>query len=241
MAGHSQLDSDLDSGFQHNIRNQKHGADADRLFNHLSECRNPGTLHTIIVTVDAGMDSGAGYGDSYVGCLLYTSDYGGVGCAIPLQLMTHDMDLLQEDVYKRQVEVLNKAVIYSKPLMPKRTSTVLFAVGSAYYDRLLYSDAADMRQTFLFHKNTAIAARGEVSINTDLLTKLWENQKDGQSEIMVDRDQYLVTWLDVYKRQLGATINMDGTAIMQGVAVVFAAQAFGISLSAADYLSLIHI
>ena len=95
----------------------------------------------------------------------------------------------------KSVEVLNKAVIYSKPLMPKRTSTVLFAVGSAYYDRLLYSDAADMRQTFLFHKNTAIAARGEVSINTDLLTKLWENQKDGQSEIMVDRDQYLVTWL----------------------------------------------
>ncbi len=27
---------------------------------------------------------------------------------------------------------------------------------------------------------------------------------------------------------LGATINMDGTSIMQGVAVVFAAQAFGI-------------
>ena len=30
---------------------------------------------------------------------------------------------------------------------------------------------------------------------------------------------------------LGATINMDGTAIMQGVAVVFASQAFGIRLS----------
>ena len=38
---------------------------------------------------------------------------------------------------------------------------------------------------------------------------------------------------------LGATINMDGTAIMQGVAVVFAAQAFGIDLNMMDYLTVI--
>lgn len=38
---------------------------------------------------------------------------------------------------------------------------------------------------------------------------------------------------------LGATINMDGTAIMQGVAVVFASQAFGIRLGMADYLTVI--
>ena len=38
---------------------------------------------------------------------------------------------------------------------------------------------------------------------------------------------------------LGATINMDGTAIMQGVAVVFAAQAFGIELGMAEYLTVI--
>lgn len=38
---------------------------------------------------------------------------------------------------------------------------------------------------------------------------------------------------------LGATINMDGTAIMQGVAVVFVAQAFGINLSLADYVTVI--
>lgn len=38
---------------------------------------------------------------------------------------------------------------------------------------------------------------------------------------------------------LGATINMDGTAIMQGVAVCFAAQAFGITLTPTDYLTVI--
>lgn len=38
---------------------------------------------------------------------------------------------------------------------------------------------------------------------------------------------------------LGATINMDGTAIMQGAAVVFVAQAYGIHLSAMDFLTVI--
>lgn len=38
---------------------------------------------------------------------------------------------------------------------------------------------------------------------------------------------------------LGATVNMDGTAIMQGVAVVFASQAFGIPLTPTDYATVI--
>ncbi len=38
---------------------------------------------------------------------------------------------------------------------------------------------------------------------------------------------------------LGATINMDGTAIMQGVATVFIAQAYGLDLGISEYLAVI--
>ena len=38
---------------------------------------------------------------------------------------------------------------------------------------------------------------------------------------------------------LGATINMDGTALYQGVCALFVAQAFGISLGMGDYVTII--
>ena len=52
-------------------------------------------------------------------------------------------------------------------------------------------------------------------------------------DLGLDEDTYSISI------PLGATINMDGTSIMQGVAVVFAAQAFGIHLTPMDYVTVI--
>ena len=53
------------------------------------------------------------------------------------------------------------------------------------------------------------------------------------SEMGVSRD------VSSFTIPLGATINMDGTAIMQGVAVMFAAQAYGIDLGTSALLTVI--
>ena len=56
---------------------------------------------------------------------------------------------------------------------------------------------------------------------------------DKLSEMGVSRD------VSSFTIPLGATINMDGTAIMQGVAVMFAAQAYGIDLGTSALLTVI--
>ena len=78
-------------------------------------------------------------------------------------------------------------------------------------------------------KDTAIFAFSSSSSSATLpITMATARQKLG-----VDRS------VSSFTIPLGATINMDGTAIMQGVATVFIAQVYGVDLSNADLLMVV--
>ena len=81
-----------------------------------------------------------------------------------------------------------------------------------------------MKDTFLFAFSTASSA---ATIPITLKTV--------EERLGVDKS------VASFSVPLGATINMDGTAIMQGVATVFIANAYNIDLSTVDYLSVILV
>ncbi|MFW5883719.1 MAG: dicarboxylate/amino acid:cation symporter [Verrucomicrobiota bacterium] len=56
---------------------------------------------------------------------------------------------------------------------------------------------------------------------------------------VVEREMGVDKRVSSFTVPLGATINMDGTAIMQGVATIFIAQAYGLGLDVGDYLMVI--
>ena len=76
-----------------------------------------------------------------------------------------------------------------------------------------------MKETALFAFSTSSSNATIASNMTTTTTKLGVDNKVASFTI-----------------PLGATINMDGTAIMQGVATVFISQVYNIDLSASDYL-----
>lgn len=89
--------------------------------------------------------------------------------------------------------------------------------------RLIYF-YTKMRKTILFAFSTASSA---ATIPITLKTV--------EEELGIDKS------VASFSIPLGATINMDGTAIMQGVATVFIANAYGINLNISDFISVIMI
>lgn len=88
----------------------------------------------------------------------------------------------------------------------------------------VYKFFSKMKNTLLFAFSTASSA---ATIPVTLKT--------------VEKDLGVDKSVASFTVPLGATINMDGTAIMQGVATVFIANVYGIDLFLSDYLSVIFI
>jgi Na+/H+-dicarboxylate symporter len=107
---------------------------------------------------------------------------------------------------------------------------VLFIHGLGVYPLLLQSFSRLSPITFLRKmRNTQLFAFSTASSSATIpVTLKTVEQRLGVSNRIAS-----------FTVPLGATINMDGTAIMQGVATVFIAQAFGLDLGLTDYLLVI--
>ena len=107
---------------------------------------------------------------------------------------------------------------------------VLIAHGLIVYPTLLATLARLNPLTLLIKmKDTAIFAFSSSSSSATLPVTL----ATAQNKLGVDRS------VASFTIPLGATINMDGTAIMQGVATVFIAQVYGVDLSTTDLLMVV--
>lgn len=107
---------------------------------------------------------------------------------------------------------------------------VLFIQAFFVYPTLLSTLARLNPMTFLYKmRGVQLFAFSTASSNATLPVTM----KTVENRLGVDNR------VASFSLPLGATLNMDGTAIMQGVATVFIAQAYGIDLSAMDYLTVI--
>ena len=106
----------------------------------------------------------------------------------------------------------------------------LFLHAFVTYPALLRFAAGMSPRRFLASMRPVLAvAFGTASSNATLPLTL----ETVQNEFGVDES------IAAFTVPLGATVNMDGTAIMQGVATAFIAQAYGVDLSVPDYLMVV--
>jgi len=117
--------------------------------------------------------------------------------------------------------------------LAKYFGTVLFALlvhGALVYSLLLWLLARRSPLTFFRNVRPALLfAFSTASSNATLPVTL----------NVVERRLGVDNRVASFTVPLGATINMDGTAIMQGVATVFVAQAYGLDISVGGYLAVI--
>ncbi|MDL2301183.1 AraC family transcriptional regulator [Lachnospiraceae bacterium OttesenSCG-928-D06] len=92
--------------------------------------------------------------------------------------------------------VIEQAAIYISTIEPKRSSTVLFVVGSSYYDKLLMDDIKNMRHIFIFYDDMLVTHRG--FLGTEEGKRFGENlsfwEEESPREIIENHEKYLLTW-----------------------------------------------
>ncbi len=110
-------------------------------------------------------------------------------------------------------------------------AVLIFHMFVTYGSLLFLLTKIDLRKFYYKMRNTMLFAFSTSSSAATIPITL----KTVEKELAVDKS------VASFTVPLGATINMDGTAIMQGVATVFIANTYNIDLTTVDYLSVIMV
>lgn len=94
---------------------------------------------------------------------------------------------------KKSMDIMGKAIVYTKALEPKNISTVTFVVGSDYYDALLNSEVGDKRQNYIFYNGEQIVSRGLLDLDEEIILSKIIQSDTTSSILKVKGKKYLMT------------------------------------------------
>lgn len=90
-------------------------------------------------------------------------------------------------------EITKQAVIYLLQLEPKKNSTIVYVVEDNYYDKVLKSEAEELRQNYIFYKDQLIVSRGSLGIDSDIILKDIKEGEESQILRKIDDNRYLIS------------------------------------------------
>lgn len=104
-------------------------------------------------------------------------------------------------------EITKQAVIYLLQLEPKKNSTIVYVVEDNYYDKVLKSEAEELRQNYIFYKDQLIVSRGSLGIDSDIILKDIKEGEESQILRKIDDNRYLISVGYVEKGILYCTVQ----------------------------------
>lgn len=103
------------------------------------------------------------------------------------------LSVLREQPVSGFLSGVSGGVLYALPVNPGNKGTLLFLVGSSYYDALLSSPPSELRATYILKDGSVVVKRGEASFTDREIEKTVSGRGLGHFEADGEKGRYLVS------------------------------------------------